>query len=72
MIKNKISVVGLGKLGLPLVACFASRGFKVIGIDINKEVVDAVNKGKSPIVEPKLAEFILKFKKNIITTQNHD
>lgn len=72
IIKNKISIVGLGKLGLPLMACFAARGFKVIGVDINENVVDAVNRGESPITETELAEVISEFKKNIRATQNHE
>jgi UDPglucose 6-dehydrogenase len=54
----KLSVVGLGKLGACTAACFASRGFDVIGVDINKSSVDAVNNGKAPVYEPKLQELI--------------
>lgn len=56
---DKLSFIGLGKLGLCMAACFAVKGkYEVIGIDINKHVVDSVNKGISPIVEPRLQEFI--------------
>jgi len=55
---QKVSVVGLGKLGLCLASCLAHRGFEVIGVDIQENVVDAVNSGSSPIVEPELAELI--------------
>jgi len=34
-----ISVVGLGKIGSCILATLASKGFKVVGIDINKDVV---------------------------------
>jgi UDPglucose 6-dehydrogenase len=37
-----ISVVGLGKLGLCLAACFAKKGFNVIGVDIEEHVVEHV------------------------------
>ena len=47
--EKKISVVGLGKLGLPFVACLAEAGFKVIGIDINEKNINLLNKGISPI-----------------------
>ncbi len=70
IIKNKISLVGLGKLGLPLAACFASRGFKTLGVDINEKLVESLNKGISPIVEPRLQEFITKFRKNFRATSN--
>ena len=54
-----ICVVGLGKMGLPIAALFASRGNSVIGADINQTVVDTINAGLSPIEnEPGLDEMI--------------
>ena len=44
----KITVVGLGKIGLPLAVQYASRGHQVIGADINQRVVDQVNRGEEP------------------------
>jgi len=44
-------VVGLGKIGLPLAAQFASKGMRVIGCDVLVEVVDSVNAGKAFIRE---------------------
>ena len=49
-----ISVIGLGYIGLPTAAVFASRKKKVIGVDVNKEVIDTINRGKIHIVEPDL------------------
>ena len=46
-----VAVVGLGKIGLPLAAQFASCGLHVIGCDISEEVVRTVNSGKSHIKE---------------------
>jgi UDPglucose 6-dehydrogenase len=54
----RVNVVGLGKLGAPLAAVLASRGFEVIGLDVNKVLVDAMNAGNMPIVEPQLNELI--------------
>jgi UDPglucose 6-dehydrogenase len=54
----RVNVVGLGKLGAPLAAVLASRGFSVIGLDVNQTFVDALNAGKMPIVEPQLNELI--------------
>jgi len=54
----KISVVGLGKLGSPLAAVFASKGFDVTGVDVNATYVDAINIGKAPFDEPRLQELI--------------
>ena len=58
-----ISVVGLGKLGSPFLATCASRGFNVIGVDINKRYIDLINQGKVPVDEPGLAHLILKNRK---------
>lgn len=57
MIKN-ISVIGLGKLGGSMAASFASKGFNVIGVDINQAVVDDINNGKAPIQETGLDDLI--------------
>jgi UDPglucose 6-dehydrogenase len=54
----KISVVGLGKLGAPLSAVMASKGFTVVGIDLNQDFVDALNAGRAPVDEPRLQELI--------------
>lgn len=55
MIKyKKISVIGMGYIGLPTAAVFASRKVKVIGVDINNETVATINRGEIHIVEPDL------------------
>lgn len=54
----RISVIGLGKLGCPLAAVFASKGFEVVGNDINSAFVDAVNAGRPPVDEPQLQDLI--------------
>ncbi len=54
----QISVVGLGKLGAPLAAVFASKGFSVVGVDLNREFVDAINAGRAPVDEPRLQDLI--------------
>ena len=51
---NKISVVGLGYIGLPTAAVFAARKKHVIGIDVNQHAVDTINRGEIHIVEPEL------------------
>ncbi|WP_226595704.1 UDP-N-acetyl-D-mannosamine dehydrogenase [Marinobacter nauticus] len=51
---NTISVVGLGYIGLPTAAVFASRKVKVIGVDVNQHAIDTINKGEVHIVEPDL------------------
>ena len=67
----KISVVGLGKLGICTAACFASKGFDVVGIDINEEVVNAVNKGIAPVKENGLQYLIDVAGKKLRATTDH-
>lgn len=49
-----ISVIGLGYIGLPTAAVFASRKINVIGVDVNQHAVDTINRGQIHIVEPDL------------------
>lgn len=49
-----ICIVGLGYIGLPTAAIFASRKIKVLGVDVNPVAVECVNQGKIHIVEPDL------------------
>lgn len=49
-----ISVIGLGYIGLPTAAVFASRKKQVIGVDVNQKAVDTINRGEIHIVEPDL------------------
>lgn len=49
-----ISVIGLGYIGLPTAAVFASKGKKVVGVDINAHAIDTINRGAIHIVEPDL------------------
>jgi UDP-N-acetyl-D-mannosaminuronic acid dehydrogenase len=55
---KKICVVGLGYIGLPTSAILATNGYRVFGIDINKNVVDTVNNGKIHIIEPELSGLV--------------
>jgi nucleotide sugar dehydrogenase len=48
---STVAVVGLGKIGLPLAVQFAQHGRRVIGCDINPEVVETINNRKSPVQE---------------------
>jgi UDP-N-acetyl-D-mannosaminuronic acid dehydrogenase len=50
-----VAVIGLGYIGLPTAAILATNGLSVLGVDVNQETVDAVNRGEVPFVEPDLA-----------------
>ncbi len=58
--KYTVSVVGCERVGLPTACLFAEVGFKVIGVDSNRRIVDLLKKGKSLFTEPKLRAFIEK------------
>jgi UDP-N-acetyl-D-mannosaminuronic acid dehydrogenase len=51
---NKIDVIGLGYVGLPTAVVFASRGFSVVGVDVDAGRVEAVNSGRCYLREPGL------------------
>lgn len=55
---KKICMIGIGYVGLPTAAMFASKGHKVIGYDLNKKAVDALNRGEIIIEEPGLLELV--------------
>jgi nucleotide sugar dehydrogenase len=44
----KITVVAMGKIGLPLAVQFASRGHHVVGTDVNQQTIDLINQGIEP------------------------
>ncbi|EZH64679.1 nucleotide sugar dehydrogenase [Bacillaceae bacterium JMAK1] len=61
MNKQTVAVIGLGKIGLTLAAVYATNNYNVIGCDVNEDVVQAVNAGKSHIDnEPGLPELVKK------------
>ncbi|MCX5661528.1 MAG: nucleotide sugar dehydrogenase [Planctomycetota bacterium] len=54
----RLCVVGLGKLGSPIAACLAAKGFTVVGVDTDPAKIDAIKQGKSPVFEPGLDEML--------------
>ena len=66
--KFKISIIGLGKLGSPMLAIFAEKGFKVIGVDLNSKIVDSINSGIAPFNEPLLQDLLTNNKGNYSAT----
>jgi UDPglucose 6-dehydrogenase len=57
-VKPTLSVIGLGKLGAPMAACLAAKGFPVIGVDVDARKVDALNRAQAPVFEPGLPELL--------------
>jgi UDPglucose 6-dehydrogenase len=55
---ERVSVVGLGKLGAPIAAALASRGFTVVGMDTDLSKVAAVQRGEPSVYEPGLGELL--------------
>ncbi len=66
-----VSVIGLGKLGASMTASIASRGIDVIGVDISRRSVDAVNAGQAPVHETDLQKYIAENKQHIRATVDH-
>ncbi len=67
---SSISVIGLGKLGSPMVACFAARGFCVHAVDADSQKVELLAKALPPVHEPGLAELLQEAAANISVTQD--
>lgn len=61
-----IAVIGLGYIGLPTAAFFASTGLQVYGYDINADRVATIAKGEVPFVEPGFDELL----KNVVESQS--
>lgn len=69
--KPRLNVIGLGKLGSPMAAVFATKGFEVVGLDYNAAFVEAINAGRAPVVEPQLQEHIDRGRANLRATTDY-
>ena len=54
----KISIVGLGFVGLSLTSVLAARGNNILGIDVDKNKCEDIQKGISPFFEPELEKLL--------------
>lgn len=70
--KPAISVIGLGYVGAVSMACLSHLGFRMVGVDISREKVEAISEGRSPIVEESLGALLSAgvASKRISATQN--
>lgn len=66
---KKVTVIGLGYIGLPTTIFFANSNFSVNGVDTNKTIVEKLQKGELTFEEPGLRSLFLKGSKNIDFTQ---
>jgi GDP-mannose 6-dehydrogenase len=55
---SSISVFGLGYVGTVTAACLAHKGNSVVGVDLSSAKVEALDAGRSPIVEPRVGDMI--------------
>ena len=67
----KICIIGQGYIGLPTAALFTKNHCEVVGVDVNKEVVETLNQGKIHIEEPGIGELKRLLKKEYILLQQH-
>jgi UDPglucose 6-dehydrogenase len=63
-----VSVIGLGKLGLTTAACYASKGLRVVGVDVVEANVVAINRGECPIQETGLRELLAQCRERLRAT----
>jgi len=69
---KRISVVGLGKLGLPLAACFAWKGLPTIGVDVDSRKIQAVNQGIATSYEPGLQDMMTTLLGRLTATEDYE
>ncbi len=73
MVNNDIrpSVIGLGKLGLPLAAVISSSGYRTIGIDKSKKLIDSLNSNNFDSPEPLLMNTLDEFRNQLVFTSEY-
>ncbi len=53
-----VSIIGLGRVGLPLALCFADRGVRVLGVDRDQDRLESVRAARMPFDEPGAQEML--------------
>lgn len=67
---ESVSVVGLGKLGLPLACVLASEFYQVVGVDKSRDIVNSVNTQTPHIREKYVKEYLTQYGENIHATED--
>jgi UDPglucose 6-dehydrogenase len=67
-----ISMLGLGKLGVPFAAALANKGYNVIGVDTDPNKIRLINEGKAPVYEPGLQDMISANRERLVATNDYD
>ncbi len=69
---DSVSVFGLGYVGCVSAACLASRGHRVVGVDVNPEKMESLRQGRSPVVEDEIGDLTAEVVAagNLVVTQD--
>ena len=67
-----VSVIGLGKLGIPMTVAFATKGYRIIGVDVQHAIISNLNKGCSPVVETQVDQLLRKCQSLISATDQYE
>lgn len=70
--KKAISMIGLGKLGIPIATCLAYKNYKVIGIDTDFNKIKAINQKICPIYEPGVQNLLEKVEDRFTATDDYN
>lgn len=69
---KNISIIGQGKIGSTMTACFAAKGYHVTGVDVQPELVENIRCHKSSFGEPRVQEFLTANKERVTATMSYD
>jgi UDPglucose 6-dehydrogenase len=72
MDQGTLCIVGLGKLGMPIAACLASKGFRIYAVDQNPQTLQKLAQGIAPVFEPGLDELIQQNRERLLPTDNYE
>ena len=67
-----LSVFGLGYVGCVSAACLASRGFPVVGVDVNPSKIDFLRRGQTPVFEERIGQLIAEVVESGLLTVSDD